>query len=213
MRQPTPAELEIINKLLPESGEPLTDRDIIVETIVATDNLISRSKSKWHKDALAQLAELAIGISFTADHDWSNVDKTMGRVFAAKVVRCDSAPADLLDRCGEKTNNLQAIKDDGGYFTLEFDVFLDLNSLAARAIRYGIISAVSIGGFDYTDVHCPLCNTSFFDKQCPHGVPDSWYCEDEDMAPYYERKDVIDLGEISAVLIGNIPGAGIKRKT
>lgn len=211
MRQPTPAELIVINAMLP-AGEDLTDRDIVVETIIATDNLISRSKSKWHKEAFPQLAELGIGIPFTLDHDWDEVGKTQARVFQTRVVRYDTAPKELLNRCGCKSHNLQAIKDDGGYITLEFDVFIDLDSPAVESIGYGLIDRVSIGGFDYSDLWCPLCNLSFFDKHCPHGVPDTWYPDEEGSAPYYERKDATDLGEISAVLIPNVPGAGIKRR-
>lgn len=211
MRQPTPTELTIINAMLP-AGEDLTDRDICVQTIVATDNLISRSKSKWHNTAFDQLAELGIGIPFTLDHDWDEVGKTQGRVFQSRIVKYESAPKELLNRCGCKTDNLQAIKNDGGYITLEFDVFIDLDSPAVESIGYGLIDRVSIGGFDYEDIHCPICNISFFDKNCPHAVPDSWYPDEESSAPYYERKDVTDLGEISAVLIPNVPGAGIKRR-
>lgn len=211
MRQPTPAELEIINSLLPGGGEPLTDRDIIVETIVATDNLISRSKSKWHKDALPELAELIVGLPFTLDHDWDEVEKVIGRVFAARVKKYDTAPNRILKACGQQINNLQAIKDDGGYLTCECDVFIQIDSPAVQAIKLGKIDRVSIGGFDYQDLWCPLCDLSFFDKHCPHGVPDSWsWDDDEDLAPYYQRKDATDLGEISAVLIPNVPGAGIK---
>lgn len=211
MRQPTPAELEIINLLLPGGGEPLTDRDIIVETIVATDNLISRSRSKWHKDALLQLAELIVGLPFTLDHDWDEVAKVIGRVFAARVKKYDTAPARILRACGQQINNLQVIKADGGYITCECDVFIQIDSPAVQAIKLGKIDRVSIGGFDYDDLWCPLCDLSFFDKHCPHGVPDSWHSYDDDeLAPYYQRKDVCDLGEISAVLIPNVPGAGIK---
>jgi hypothetical protein len=211
MRQPTPAELEIINLLLPGGGEPLTDRDIVVETIVATDNLVSRSKSKWHKEAFPQLAELIVGLPFTLDHDWDEVEKVIGRVFAARVKKYPTAPDRILNACGEKLSNLQAIKADGGYLTCECDVFIQIDSPAVQAIKLGKLDRVSIGGFDYNDLWCPLCDCSFFNKACAHGAPDPWSDrDDENIAPYYERKDAYDLGEISAVLIPNVPGAGIK---
>ena len=97
---------------------------------------------------------------------------------------------------------------------VEADVAFPVTSPVLSGLKFGLIGNVSLGGFVYSDVFCPSCRTSFDDKHCPHYVPDrGWTAEsDENFAPYFIRQGVYDLGELSIVLIPNIPAAGVVKK-
>ncbi|MGB3205201.1 MAG: hypothetical protein WBB28_09450 [Crinalium sp.] len=213
--EPTLEQLALINRFTPVGLPNLTPEEVITIPFVATDNLLTRSLGKWAADDLVTLARLLPGLPFTLDHDWGDVAKSQGLVYNTRVVKTDSAPDEIVSAAGNYDSNSQIIKKEG-YIVCECDVAFPNTSAIVSALKFGMLGKVSLGGFVYKDTICPLCETSFLDKHCPHFLPEPFWSEpndiDEKIAPYFIRSGVYDLGELSLVLIPNIPGAGVVRK-
>lgn len=210
----TSEQLVLINRYTPASMPPVEAEEVVSVTFIATDNLLTRSLGKWSEEDLDAIARLLPGLPFTLDHDWSDVAKSQGIVYDARVIRSTTAPAGAMDRAGNSSQNQEIVKREG-YITVEADVAFPVTSPVLSGLKFGLIGNVSLGGFVYSDVLCPICKTSFDDKHCPHYVPDrGWGAEsDENVAPYFIRQGVYDLGELSIVLIPNIPAAGVVKKS
>lgn len=212
---PTLEQLALINRFTPVRMPDLTAEEVVTIPFTATDNLLTRSLGKWAAADLATLARLLPGLPFTLDHDWSDVSKSQGLVYDARVIKADTAPDEIVSAAGNYRSNSQIIKQEG-YLTCECDVAFPNTSAIVSALKFGMLGKVSLGGFVYEDTLCPLCETSFLDKHCPHFLPEPFWSEpdggDGNIAPYFIRSGVYDLGELSSVLIPNIFGAGVVRK-
>lgn len=212
----TDAQLQKINAVAGAAVgmKPIRAEEVAIASFVMADNLVNRSLGKWIKKDLAILANLAIGLPFTLDHDWDSVEKSQGVIFDGRLVQKDGDRR-LLDRAGNYKLNQDVVASEGHWQAI-VDVAFPSYSRAIPALRFGQAGAVSAGGFGYKDYWCPICNTSFNDENCPHGIPEPQrgltFEYDNRIAPYYIRKDVYDLGEISLVLIGNLPNAGIVKQ-
>ncbi len=211
IRHPNSTQLKTLNLLQPRDTEPLTADEIALVEFVAADNLVNRSSSKWHISALPELADLLPGLNLMLDHDWDEVQKNQGIVIDAWIDKADSAPIELIEAAGNGVANRQIVAAEG-YQAIHIDVAMRINSPLMDALRYCEVQFLSQGGFDYKDIWCPICDHSYFDKHCPHMLPDCWgYYDDdeEETMPYFERKSIVDLGEISLVTIPNLPGARV----
>lgn len=209
IRHPDPNQLAIIHRYQPRDTEPLTADEICFVEFVAADNLVNRSKSRWHPTALPQLTDLVPGLNLMLDHDWNEVGKNQGLCISAWLMRDVTAPIELIEAAGNGRHNRKIIEAEG-YQSLHFDAAIRVNSPLMDALRYCEVQFISQGGFEYQDIWCPLCDCSYHDDACPHFLPSYWKDEDTKYTmPYYERKDVTDLGEISLVTIPNLPGARV----
>jgi hypothetical protein len=209
LRHPTPAQLDLINGYQPRDVEPLTAGEICLVEFVAADNLVNRSESRWHPTALPELTDLIPGLNLMLDHAWDNVSKNQGLAISAWLVHDATAPIHLIEAAGNGKYNRKIIEAEG-YQSIHFDVSMRVNSPLMDALRYCEVQFLSQGGFDFKDIWCPICDCSYYDPDCPHFLY-SWYdAEDSKLTmPYYERKDIVDLGEISLVTIPNLPGARV----
>lgn len=207
--RPTDVQYDVIKKYCAVSSD-----DLVVVKIRAADNLLTRDLSRWGKDALSELAALMPGVPLTLDHDWDEVSKHIGKVFAASVRVSDiNGPytAEAINKAGNFNFNRQIVADEG-YVELVADCYLKDFNHACDRILSGEYSHVSQGGFRYRDVGCPNCKTSFFDAGCPHRLREQGEfdpVDDDDIAPYYIRQDVFDMGELSVVSIPNLPMAQV----
>ena len=210
IRHPTPAQLDLINNnYQPRDVEPLTADEICLVEFVAADNLVNRSKARWHPTALPELVDLIPGVNLMRDHDWDDVSKNEGLVISAWLVRDVTAPIEIIEAAGNGKFNRQIIEAEG-YHSIHFDAAIRIASPLMDALRYCQVQYLSQGGFEYTDIWCPICNCSYHDDDCPHLLPSYWGNDDPKFTmPYYERKDITDLGEISLVTIPNLPGARV----
>lgn len=209
-------QLEKINRFTPVQLPPLEAHEVCVVSFVGADNLLNRGLGKWIEADLAVLTKLLPGLPFTLDHDWGEVAKGQGLIFDARMLKSQSAPQDALNQAGNFDVNRQVVAKEG-HVQVEFDVSFPMRSAALEGLRFGWLGAVSMGGFNYKDIVCPLCQTSFDDKHCPHYAPDpSWGLTADvgegKVAPYYIRSQVFDLGEVSLVLIANLPKARVRRR-
>lgn len=210
--QPSPEQLSRINQYTPANLPELTAEEIVWTSIVVADNLLNRGLGKWSSEDMPRIVDLLPGLPFTLDHDWDEVSKTQGIIFDSELKTADEAPADVLGAAGNLYWNNQIVEKEG--FTQAIaHVAFPASSAAVTGLKFGLLNTVSMGGFRFTDILCPLCSTSFEDKHCPHYVPDPWYStDDENFAPFYVRYGVNDLGEVSFVEIPNLPGAGVIKR-
>ncbi len=205
---PDEKQYEKILQYLPLEMKPPESTDFAILTFVATDNLISRGLSKWDKDELPKIAKFIQGCPFTLDHEWGEVEEAQGLCFDAKVKKIEPDMS-LIDQCNNKEWNQKIVKDEG-YLNVEVNVAFPILSPILNSLRYGCSGSVSLGGFVYQEIWCPLCNTPFDDENCPHFIPNPWEKKYKETAPYYVRKNLIDLAELSLVLIPNFKNAKLK---
>lgn len=214
MAAPSASQLAKINQFLPVGADPFTADQVVSIPFIAADNLINRSIDKWDVASLKSMVRLAPGLPATIDHDWCGAEKEWGRIYSADFVSTPEAPPEAIDRAGNKTKNLQIIKDEG-YCAAVFEVFATVDKPIVQSLYSGHSGNVSTGGFRFTDYHCPICQTPFEDPLCPHVCDDHWLTPEQRksdrVAPWAVRVGLYDLGELSIVLIPNLPNAGIIR--
>lgn len=186
---------------------PPAAEGLVMVRFVFADNLIGRSQMSWDVQALDSIAKRLVGMPFTTDHDWDEVEEAQGVVFDAVRLQCPDAPSKFTDNYASKLNKA-IIKQDGWTPVVGKVAFLaDAEILGQIALGTG--NKVSIGGFRTTDIWCPMCCCSFNDRStCEHVPPSPFYESADNTAPYIIRKDVCDMGEASLVLIPNAPSAG-----
>lgn len=192
----------------------LDANDLVVVRIRAADNILNRDLGVWGIEELQTLASISPGIPLLLNHDWDRIQDSAGRVFAASVRYNEaSSPAALkaINKAGNLDTN-RSIVHKYGYVELLFDCYIREYSGVPERCLSGEWSHVSLGGFRYKDLHCPLCNISFYDDACPHIIKhpsllDGNEDNEHEYAPYHIRKDVFDIGEVSFVTIPNLPAA------
>lgn len=205
----TPEQLAKINSFGSAGLPPYEANDLTAISFIATNNLIGRNQGKWSINTLKQIANLLPGISQTCNHDWYEIEDIQGVIFEATVFKSETAPSRLIDIGGNGAINRQII-DQEGFAACLYKAALPSSNMVLSGLRLGSISKVSIGGFCGASYICPLCNVAFEDPDCPHYMPwDAQDAADKRYAPYFLRDGAWDLGEVSLVLIPNIPGAGI----
>ncbi len=208
-RRPSTEDLRIIQSYQPKDAEPLSADELVCFEFIGADNLLNRSGGKWHSSALQELADLLPGLSLILDHDWDEAQKAQALIYKAWVQKTDTAPIDLLQAAGNGNYN-QMIAQSEGWITTHFDIAIRASAPLVDALRFGEVGKISLGGFDFKDIWCPLCDASYYSDDCPHYVGSSWDgSKDPLYMPYYERKGVTDLCEASIVLCPNLPGAKV----
>ena len=208
-RRPTADDLSTIRSYQPRDAEPLSAEELVCFEFIGADNLLNRSGGKWHSTALQQLADLLPGLALILDHDWDEASKSQALIYKGWVETAPTAPLDLLEAAGNGAYN-RMIAQAQGWITTRFDVAIRASSPLVDALRFGEVGRISLGGFDYADIWCPLCDCSYYDDACPHYLNGGWGDEKNPLImPYYERKGVTDLCEASIVLCPNLPGAKV----
>ncbi len=200
-----------LNRFIPKDFPLPVPETLTVIDFVVADNLVNRGCGKWREKDLVVLAKMldTMGIPHTLDHDWEDITKTQGLVIEGKIVKEKTAPDNLVSAAGNKQLNSEIVKKEG-FVQVLATVAFPIDSPIVQRLGMGIGRAVSLGGFAFEDYVCPICETSFTYKNCQHYIPGGWESWGEDpnlVAPYYIRDGLYDLGELSSVLIANLPGA------
>lgn len=208
LKRPTDLQMQKIKEFT-----PLPADELVTVRIRAADNLLNRGLGKWGREELDSLAAMLPGCPLLTDHDWDSVDKIVGKVFDAHVRVGDaSGPyvAQAMNRAGGFDTNRKIVAREG-FAELLVDCYLRDFHPAVERVLSGEWSHVSTGGFRHKDVWCPICDTSFLDESCPHMIPVPGMIprDGDNVAPYYIRKDVFDVGELSLVTIPNLPVAQV----
>jgi len=217
---PSPADMRAIRRFTPPNFAPLEPEEVLTVDVIAADNLVNRSLGRWPAAAMEVLAELIPGLPCTTDHEWE-ADRAVGRIISASS-RSEPPESPLSQKAlsrhpGNRALN-EAILDREGYCTVLARIFVRAGSRSAEALRFGLLSSVSLGGFvfDWGDVGCPLCGVPFLHPKCPHTIPVPEIEREErafgiqTAAPYYNRPtEIRDIAEISFVLVPRLPAAGV----
>lgn len=239
MRIPTTDELGLINIQRSEMGlEPYEQDQVQIITFRALHNLVTRSGYAWDiRTGLLSLANTYENKPLTADHAHWNVEKNMGRILQAKVVKKDESeiPIEVLNNQAEKIQQINAdIYDKLGYYELLMQAWVDSGSDLIPKIKSGAYSEVSFSGGAEGGILCPLStlptsydpeSDNYFQRvcnsdDCKRCVIDLWgYAQkglmsDEELTKYpvfsYYLKGLIhESYELSFVGVGNVPGAKI----
>lgn len=208
----TKQQLAKLNKFRPVGFPLIADEQMVAVSFVVADNLINRSKGKWAEKDLDKMAKMLdrMGLPHILNHNWEAVEDVQGIIIEAKLLK--SKPStELVDVLQNGELNRQIVKNEE-FMQVIATVAFPANSGIVEKLKIGLGRAVSLGGFSFKDYVCPICNTSFSFKNCPHYIPDSWTEWDADpslVAPYYIRDGLYDLGELSTVVIANLPGASL----
>lgn len=200
-----------LNQFVPNGFPKPNPEELTVIDFVVADNLVNRGRGKWREKDLIILSKMldTMGVPHTVDHDWEDISKTQGLVIEGKTFKNETAPDNLVSAAGNKKLNSEIVKKEG-FVQVIASVAFPIGSPIVQRLSLGIGRAVSLGGFAFEDYVCPICETSFTYKNCPHYIPGGWDAWGEDpslIAPYYIRDGLYDLGELSSVLIANLPGA------
>lgn len=204
--------LSKLNNFRPAGFPLIAEEQMVAVYFVVEDKLINRSKGKWAEKDLVKMAKMLdqMGLPHILNHNWEAVEDVQGIIIEANLVR-SKPPAELLDALQNGELNRQIVKGEE-FVQVVATVAFPANSGIVDKLKIGLGRAVSLGGFSFKDYVCPVCNTSFSFKNCPHYIPDSWTEWDADpalVAPYYIRDGLYDLGELSTVVIANLPGASL----
>lgn len=216
MGYPTPEQLALINKYRPKGTPPIEADEVISIPFIASDNLVSRSLGAWDIDSLYSMAKLFPGRPLTLDHRWEQVEKTVGFVYDAAVIKTPDAPPATLNKVDNFSLNRQIVARNG-FAQLVLYTCVEATSPVVSGLRFRRLGDVSTGGFTNATPICPLCETSFDSSNCPHYIPDFWTMlmadygeiDEELVAPFFIRTGFIDAVELSLVLCGNLPGASV----
>lgn len=218
MGHPTESQLAKINRFRPKGTPPIQSHEVISIPFIASDNLVSRSNGAWDIQSLHAMAKLFPGRPVSLDHRWEESEKNVAFVYDGVVVRTSEASPQLLNRAGNFDINRQIVAKDGLHQLVLYTA-VEATSPVVSGLRFRRLGDVSTGGFTDGTFLCPLCSVDFQDPTCPHIMPHPFILMllqfgDEDIdpemiAPYYIRSGFMDAVELSLVVCGNLPGAGV----
>lgn len=215
---PTAEELAQINELRPVGTPEYTAESLIVFPVIASHNLLHRDGKVWDSTALASMAATYPGTAYIPDHEWDDVEDTMAFVFASYLIETsgDRVPSAVMGENPAIAEINQQILAKNNFLAVICQVAIAADHPAITDIIYKRQANVSTGGLmNGREVICPVCGENWY--ECPH--PLSWYMDKEEklwakengvlMADYLIWSGFHTSVELSAVTIGNLPGASI----
>ena len=222
MGTPTDDQLAKMNRYRPKGSKEYSRDEVVTIPIRASHNLIQLSGlMAWHPDALKMMAQKLVDRPHIVDHDWDDAGGSIGFFYDAQVISEPSAPAVDMDMNGRYDLNRMVV-EKYGYHRLILSACLQRNSPAVDAYRFRRLGDVSTGNLVYPSYICPIDDRDFADPECMYLPPTEYVLamaemgmlSDEEMAliaPYMLRSGVFYGVETSAVVVGNLPGAGVVR--
>lgn len=213
MGTPTEQQMGLINQYLPKGARRLQPSEVVTIPFIAADNLLNRGMGRWDADSIKAMAQVIVGKPAMLDHDWDDVETVWGRVYDAQAITAPTAPDSILNQAKNAEANRLIVQAEGFWQCL-IHIFAPADSEIVAGLADGRFSEVSTGGFEFEEYWCPVCDTSFSNPKCPHYIPygrmaRAYGNSDLEMAPYYTRKGLYDICEISLVTCPNLPMAGV----
>lgn len=226
MGEPTADQLAKINAL---TGEEWSASDWFVCAWYASDNLVDHSRSRWHLNVLQQMTATQTGKVLIKNHDWRNVDTSVGFAFDAALIVDDNPDPKVINTMFADHN--QKIVDSMGLVRMIVWTALSSDNPAVEGLKRRRLNDCSTGGtMNNIKEYCPNCTeekgreVSFWevDKEgdyiCPHIPPYPfllmWYGDDPDMnwADYIVIDGQYESVELSIVQSGCLPAAEVVRE-
>lgn len=214
---PDAAQLDKINSLLPYGASPYEADSVVSVPFLASHNLMSFSRAVWDiETGLAPMAAQYPGRPLQVDHDWYSVDSNQGFIYDSMIVRSPVAPSAIAN-AGEWAEVNRRIMSRDGFAGLVLWAAVPLDRPILGKILDGSIDSVSTGSM-VGDLWCPDCNKSSW--VCPCVIPWGFSAatirrlreRDYSVPDYYVRRDTFGVIELSLVVSGNLPGAGVLRR-
>lgn len=217
---PSDDQLQSINRYKP-SGQPDYDaREVLSVPILASTNMMRWDMTVWTPRALKSMAATYPGQSLMLNHDWEQVQSSLGFVYDAEIVNIPSVsePAkEFLMDLSVNTDVDGELFERQGFMGVIAYAAIPADSPSAGAIRYRQLADVSTGGiFLNRSFMCPLCGGNFGEDD-PH-YPPGYYSRmlvqsgditEDDVAPFAWVDGWHQSHELSFVTIGNVPQATI----
>lgn len=216
MRSPDVDQLAKINEYR-RKGTPLfVASELVSVPMRASHNLISHSNMSWAPSSLADMALGMPGKPFIKDHNWDNLDATLGFIYDAELLHSMVAPAEFLGgEYGEKNRQIIARE---GFYQLILHVAIEATHPLVRDIELRKVDGVSTGTLTKGVYSCPICATEF---PCGQHLPPTGeirylqktgqLSEEEEaaIAPYIIRSGNFWCCETSQVTVPQLPEAKI----
>lgn len=223
MGPPTDEQLEKMNRYRPVGSPSYTRDEVVSIPIQASHNLIQLGgPMAWHPRALNAMAKHLVDRPHIVDHEWDEVSGSVGFFYDSMVLSDTTAPATAMDLNGQYDLNKMVV-EKYGYHRLILFACVQAGSPAVDAYRFRRLGDVSTGNLVVPSYICPMDDRDFTDPECVWLPPTDWIMylaendelspeEKELIAPYMLRDGVVYGVETSAVVVGNLPGAGLVRQ-
>lgn len=218
MGKPDAEQLRLMNQYRPMGMPEYTADDMVTVPLMASNNLLTWSGSRWAIAAVQKMADTYPGKPMLLDHSDYSVKESVGFVYDAQVIYSNAVPAEVVEGAGETEYN-EVIARAEGFYQLVAYAAIAANHPIIDALTMGRVSNVSTGCITDGTYLCPLDNTEFdMNKmRCHEGhyhpMAAYWMGLDDDdvVAPYYIKDGVISSYELSFVVVGNLPAAAIPK--
>lgn len=216
MRSPSPDQLAKINKYRREGLPPFTASEVITIPMRASHNLLSHGRDAWTPASLANMALTMPGRPFLKDHDWENLEASMGFIYDAELLHSMIAPAEYLE--GEYAEGNRQIIAKHGFYQLILHVAVEATHPIVQDVEMRRVDGVSTGTLTKGIYICPTCDVEFPCGQ--HLPPTGWIMylkrmgelSEEEIAsivPFMYRDGNYWSCEVSQVNVPNLPGTKI----
>ena len=207
---PTAEQYEIIQRVYTPIGALTPPREQwFVVPVLSANNLVNLSREKWSPDALQQLAAKSLRSSVLFDHEWDEVEESIGFLLSGEVVSIPPAQAialsGLLAEGGEPELNMRVVAREGYHALIQMAVLFDPEAISL--VLAGVASKVSIGAFvDPEDWVCPHDGKPFAESDY---LPPGYFHPQAPTAEYAIRNAARDQIEFSFVVSPRLAGARV----
>lgn len=225
MGAPSSQQLAKINQL---TGETWAAEDWFVCAWHASDNLVDRSRERWHLNILQQMAAKQAGRVLMKDHNSREIDSAVGFAFETALIMESEPDAAIVDSIYGEYN--QAIVEEMGLVRLIIWTAISADSPIVEGLRRRTLDNCSTGGLVINwKEYCPNCSKDYgrdigfweLDEEgkyiCPHLPPYwwlmMWYGDDPEVrfSDYVVNDGDYDPLELSIVQAGCLPAAKVMR--
>jgi hypothetical protein len=225
MGEPSPQQLAKINQL---TGETWDASDWFVCAWHASDNLVDRSRERWHLNILQQMAQKQTGRVLIKDHNSRQVDASVGFAFETMLILDSDPDPTIVNSIYGEYN--QGIVEEMGLVRVIVWTAISSDSLVIDGLRKRSLDNHSTRGMivDWKE-YCPNCSKDhgrdigFWELDgdgkyiCPHLPPYwwlmMWYGDDPEVrfSDYVVNDGNYDPLELSIVQAGCLPAAKVLR--
>jgi hypothetical protein len=216
-----------------------TPEDWVIYSFNAIDNTVDLDWKIHTPGILKNYADRAAGCNFILNHEWEDVNSSVGFIIESQLFRCEQAPKSVLDK-GISDFSKKIVKEEG-YYWIFCKVAIRSGHPAAEALGDRRIQNCSIGGKLYDgEAYCPDCTQKYgqyvcfddlvsdgdggYKKACNHTALTPlhlWlygYVEDDEECeePNWSKGVIVDgylkPVELTGCVQGMLPGAGVIRE-